>query len=278
MPAIAATYEGENPTYLESVLPIVDFLEITPDTIAIASNGHPKIPEQTLADLERYALDVGIVVHGVGLSIGSADSWAEDYLRLLDQIVERVPIAWHSEHLGYVRVGGQHLGTMLPMPRTTEALDLVSERVERLGVRYGLPFLLENVVGILPDAPAEYSQAGFLNALADRSGCGLLLDLYNLECDAHNNGLDIGEFFSELCVNRVREIHMAAGVEHAGVLLDVHSRPLRQSTIELLLYFLGHPDTAVDLITYELLAEAIPVLGPEVICAELRRLRTAVPA
>ena len=34
----------------------------------------------------------------------------------------------------------------------------------------------------------------------------------------------------------------------------------------------------VALVTYELLAEAVPVLGPQVIAEELRRLRAALAA
>lgn len=277
-PGIAVTYDSDDPGYFESVLPLVDFLEVTPDAIAVASRAGPSIPPSTLAQLERYAQDVGIVVHGVGLSIGSASGWSKDYLHLLDEIVERVPIAWHSEHLGYVTVDGQHLGTMLPVPRTEEALDLVCERVTTLKARYALPFLVENVVGLLPEPPSEFRDAEFLNALTDRSGCGLLLDIYNLECDAQNNALDISAFLRELRVERVREMHVASGVEHAGVLLDVHSRPLQESTLALLREMLSRAEARVDLVTYELLAEAVGVLGSDVICGELRRLRSAVEA
>src|SRR5688500_17938290 len=123
--AIALTYEGGGTEYLDRVLPLLDYLEVNPDGIAASGDVGVALPEHTLATLEALARDVGIVVHGVGLSIGSADRWSEQYLRLLDQIVERIPVAWHSEHLGYVNVDGQHLGTMLPLPLTEEALDLV---------------------------------------------------------------------------------------------------------------------------------------------------------
>jgi uncharacterized protein (UPF0276 family) len=274
--AIALTYEGGDAEYLNRVVPLLDFLEVTPDGIAASDDDGAAIPERTLATLEALARDVGIVVHGVGLSIGSADGWSEQYLRLLDQIVERLPVAWHSEHLGYVNVEGQHLGTMLPLPRTEEALDLVCDRVTALKERYELPFLLENIVRLLPEPEADYSDAAFLNALVERSGCGLLLDVYNLECDAQNNGLAIDEFLAELNLEHVRELHVACGVEHAGILLDVHSRPLRESTLTLARDIAQRPAANVRLVTYELLAEAVPVLGPEVIAGELRRLRRAL--
>src|SRR5262249_19229831 len=124
-----------------------------------------------------------IIVHGVGLSIATAEGWCDRYIRLLDELFERLPIAWHSEHLAYTRAAGEDLGTMLPPPRTAEVLDLLCERIAVLRARYPVTFLLEHVVRILPDPPGEYSEAGFLNALARESGAGILIDAYNLECD-----------------------------------------------------------------------------------------------
>src|SRR5512138_3203993 len=249
-PAIALTYEGNDASYIERMLPLIDVLEVTPDTIAIAGDDGAEIPLRTLDVLEDLSRHVHIVVHGVGLSIGSADGWSEEHLRL----------AWHSEHLGYVNVDGQHLGTMLPLPRTDEALDLLGERVAALRTRYGLPFLLENIVRVLPEPECAYSDAAFLNALVARTGCGLLVDVYNLECDAQNNGLAIDDFLDELQLEHVRELHVACGVEHEGVLLDVHSRPLRDSTLTIARDIVRRADAHVGLVTYELLAEAVPVL------------------
>jgi uncharacterized protein (UPF0276 family) len=277
-PAIALTYEGNDASYIERMLPLIDVLEVTPDAIAVAGVAGAEIPVGTLDVLEDLSRHVHIVVHGVGLSIGSADGWSEQYLRLVDQLVDRLPIAWHSEHLGYVNVDGQHLGTMLPLPRTEEVLDLLGERVAALRTRYGLPFLLENIVRVLPEPECAYSDAAFLNALVARTGCGLLVDVYNLECDAQNNGLAIDDFLDELQLEHVRELHVACGVEHEGVLLDVHSRPLRDSTLTLARDIVRRADAHVALVTYELLAEAVPVLGPRVIAEELRRLRAALAA
>lgn len=79
-------------------------------------------------------------MHGVSLSIGSHDGWAPTYLHLLDDLLEQVDVAWHSEHLGYTKADGEHLGIMLAMPKTEQALDLVSERVAAIQRRCGIPF------------------------------------------------------------------------------------------------------------------------------------------
>jgi hypothetical protein len=164
---------------------------------------------------------------------------------------------------------------MLALPRTQEALDLVSTRVERLQRRYNKEFLLEHVIRLLPEPEAEYSDAGFLNALVKRTGCGLIVDAYNLECDQVNYGFDVDAFLDELDMQAVREIHLAGGVQHNGFQLDIHSRQTADSTVALAARIMARA-SGLRLITYELLTEAIPLLGHEAICAELRRLRRAL--
>ncbi len=273
---VGTTYEGHDPALLERVLPLVDYLEITPDSIAVDSEEGPVLHGPSLAELKNVRGAVTLIVHGVGLSIGSHDGPSPRYLRLLDQIVEQLEVAWHSEHLAYTMVDGENLGTMLALPKTEAMLDLICERVEALQRRYGLPFLLENVVHVLPDYPGAYTDAAFLNALTTRSGCGLILDVYNLECDAQNQGFNIAAFLDELNIAPVRELHLACGVEHRGYLLDVHSRQMRDSTLALAQQVLAMPGATVRVALYELLAEAVPVLGHDTIAAELVRLREAL--
>jgi uncharacterized protein len=255
---------------LERVLPLSDVIEVSPDTIAERRGRLDEDAADLLEEVARYA---PLIVHGVGLSIGSASGWNDDYLRLLDALFARFPIAWHSEHLGYTTVEGQPLGTMLVLPRIEESLDLLCPRIEAIQQRYDLPFLLEHVVSLLPDPPGEdYTPAGFLNEIVHRTGCGLLLDVYNLQCDAHNRGLDLDAFLAELRFDAVREIHVANGVERNGLMLDIHSRGLRDDTRALLQTILARSPN-VQAVIFEVVPEAIPTLGHDAIARELELLR-----
>jgi uncharacterized protein (UPF0276 family) len=274
-PALAISYEGRNPRLLERVLPSIDFLEVSPDTLLEPGEGALFV-ESAISELKDVGSDAQLIVHGVDLSIGTRSGYSEEYLQLLDdRFLEKVDIAWHSEHLGYVTVDGQDLGTMLPLPRTEEALDMICERVYQIQERYRLPFLLENVIHLLPDCEADYSEAGFLNAITARTGCELLLDIYNLECDAYNRGFHIPSFLSELNLEKVREFHLAGGIVHNGFKLDVHSKVAADSTIALAREVLGMT-ARVKAVTYELLPEAIPVVGEGAIARELDRLSNAL--
>ena len=274
---LAWTYDGGRPGLLQRVLPLVDYIEVMPDALSRMRDGRAVLDEDRMAELQAIEPPVRIIVHGIGLSIGSHDGWSDRYVGLLDELVPRLRPAWHSEHLAYTSVDGEHLGTMLTLPRTAEALDLVAARIDAIQQRYSLPFLLENVVRILPDHPADYSEAAFLNELGRRTGCGFLLDAYNLECDAHNNALDLDSYLGELDLDRVHEMHLAGGVESRSYKLDVHSRRVEDSTIQIAERVLS---IAPDLwtVTYELLEEAIPAVGENAIVDELGRLRNQLLA
>jgi len=273
-PALAATYEGDDAALLAKIASLVDVIEIAPDSIAASDGVRSALRRDVLDEYQSVADDVDFVAHGVGLSIGSFDGWNDDYLRLLDGLFERFALRWHSEHLALTRVAGENVGTMFSLPRTDEAVDLVCARVDRIQRLYGVPFLLEHVIQLLPDPPGRHSPAGFINAITARTGCGLIVDAYNLECDAHNQGLDIDAFLDELDMAPVREIHLAGGVERDGFQLDVHSGVVAASTLAL-----GEKIAArapnLGLVTYEFLKEAVPLIGHDAICAELARVRAA---
>jgi uncharacterized protein len=275
--ALAATYEGDDPILLERIVPLVDTIEIAPDAIARSEAKRARLRPEILDEYAAVLPQVNLIAHGVGLSIGSFDRWNADYLRLLDELFSRFTLEWHSEHLACTMVAGENVGTMLPLPRNEETLQLVCERIADIQQRYPVPFLLEHVISLLPDMPGQFTLAGFLNAITARTGCGLLLDAYNLECDAYNRGLDVEAFLDELDLAPVRELHIAGGVRHKGFQLDVHSRAVCDSTLALAVQIIERAP-GLRAVTFEFLKEAVPSLGHDTICAELHRIREAISA
>ena len=266
-------YEGRDPRFVETVLPSAEIVEVTPDSVATLRDGTPVIPPETLAELRAIGLPV--TLHGIGLSIASADAMSDDYLGLVDTLMESLDVAWHSEHLGYVAVDGEHLGTMLVPPRTEETLELICARVAAIQARWDKPFLLEHVVNLLPDPGGDYTAAGFLNEIVRRTGCGILLDVYNLECDAHNGIANVDELLGELNLEAVREIHVACGTEDRGLQLDVHSRVVRESTLALLQRVVAMAPN-VEAVIFELLGAAVSSVGYEAIINEMQRIHNSV--
>jgi len=99
--------------------------EVTLETIAEVRGEKISLSREILRELKNVGKGAQIIVHGVGLSIGSHEGWSPTYFRLLDEFLDQIDIAWHSEHLAYTKVDGEHLGIMLAMPKTEEALDMI---------------------------------------------------------------------------------------------------------------------------------------------------------
>jgi uncharacterized protein (UPF0276 family) len=62
--------------------------------------------------------------------------------------------------------------------------------------------------------------------VAQRTGCGLLLDVNNIHVSAVNHGFDAHDFLAGIPVGRVAEIHLAGYEAVDGLLIDTHSRPV----------------------------------------------------
>jgi uncharacterized protein (UPF0276 family) len=218
-------------------------------------------------------------VHGLGLSIGSVAGWNEGYLRILDELSARQPFLWHSEHLAFLLTTDAdgrplHTGVPLPLPFTEEALALLTPRAAALGSRYAAPFLLENFTYYLPDLPSDdgRDEVAFLNDLTERSGCGLLLDLYNFHCNAVNFRFDPYAALSRLRLDRVIEIHIAGGANHDGFQLDVHSKATPEPVWELLEWVAPRAPHLAGIV-YEVMEQALTLVGVDGIRSQLARAR-----
>ncbi|MFX9089467.1 DUF692 family multinuclear iron-containing protein, partial [Acinetobacter baumannii] len=78
-----------------------------------------------------------ISVHGVGLSLGSADGLDADHLDRLARLVGDLRPALVSEHLAWCRQGGRYLNDLLALPLTAASLDRVADNVARTQDRLG---------------------------------------------------------------------------------------------------------------------------------------------
>jgi uncharacterized protein (UPF0276 family) len=172
--------------------------------------------------LERARAAYPISLHGVGLSLGSADTLAEQHLAKLQRLVERVEPDLVSEHLSWGSVDGRHFNDLLPMPWTHEALALLSARVDRVQSVLKRSILIENVSAYVAYDDGHMSETEFLADLARRTGCGVLLDLNNLYVNAVNFGLDPLAGLTDLASTTIGEIHLAGHTRTDVGLIDTH--------------------------------------------------------
>lgn len=195
--------------------PSIPWFEVLTDNY-LGAGGLP------LQQLERVRADYPLVLHGVGMSLGSADALDLGYLARLKQLIERIEPAWVSEHLAWSSVDGQHLHELLPLPCTHEALDHFANRLNQAQEILGRRLLIENPSSYLCFTHSEMSEPELLSALVARTGCGLLLDVNNAYVSAVNHGWDASDYLRALPAAHIREIHLAGYEEHAGYLFDTH--------------------------------------------------------
>jgi uncharacterized protein (UPF0276 family) len=203
------------------------FVEIVADDYFFMDNG-----PASLAQLHERG--VMIVPHGIGLSLGGAepiDSWRVQALAKLAQQVQ-APLV--SEHLAFVRAAGLETGHLLPLPRTRAMLELVIENIRQVEAELPVPLALENVSTLFEWPGAEMDEATFLTEVMQRTEAMLLLDIENVYANARNLGGDPLAFLDKLPLERVAYVHIAGGIETAGIYHDTHAQPIPEDVISLL--------------------------------------------
>lgn len=214
-----------------------------------------------------------LVVHGLGMSIGSAGLFDTEHLAQLCRWYERYRFQWHSEHLSYARLpsehGGEHnAGLALPVPYDAEVLRMLNQRIARIRRALPVPFLLENNVYYAEIPDQEMTEPEFLNRL----DCDLLLDLHNVHTNAINHRFDPLSFLAGLDLAKVVEVHIAGGNEIAGVYTDSHAGPCAARVWELLEFVAARAPNLRG-ITFEFHESYYPLLNEEGVAAELAHAR-----
>ena len=175
-----------------------------------------------LAALDAVRANYPISLHGVGMSLGSADPLDVSHLARLKRLVERVEPALVSEHLCWSHTDGRHLNDLLPLPFTEEALGVVCERVEQVQNALGRTILVENISAYMRFADDAMAEWDFVAEVAKRSGCKLLFDVNNVYVNAVNHDFDPLDFLAAIPGEAVAEIHLAGFDATGPCLIDNH--------------------------------------------------------
>lgn len=180
--------------------------------------------------LERIRARYPLSLHGVGLSIGSTDPLDRQHLAKLKELIRRFEPALVSEHLSWSSVGGRYFNDLLPLPYTEEALDHMIARVVQVQDVLGRQILIENPSSYLQYVESAIPEWEFLVELAERTGCGVLLDVNNIYVSACNHGFDATTYLQAVPRHIVREIHLAGftvnRVDDGEILIDTHNQPV----------------------------------------------------
>ena len=224
---------GLKQPWVEPALAVSDpslWLEVHTENYMVA--GGPR-----LAQLRRIREAFPLSLHGVGASLGGPAPPDPRHLAAVRGLVDAFEPILVSEHAVWSRANGVWFADLLPLPRTDDALRQLVEGVDQYQEAIGRRILIENPTNYLPFT-SEMDEPDFLNEVAARTGCGLLLDVNNVYLSARNCGIDPGRYIGALSADRIEEIHVAGheADENLGeaLLIDTHAAPVSEAVWALL--------------------------------------------
>jgi uncharacterized protein (UPF0276 family) len=183
-------------------------------------------PHLALAAIrERFPLSL----HGVTMSIGGPQPLDPGHLARFAALVRRWQPALVSEHLAWSSHDDVFYSDLLPLPYTAATLAHVCDHVDQVQEAIGRQILMENPATYVVFPESTLSETDFIREMAQRTGCGLLLDVNNVFVSATNHGFAAMDYLMDFPLDLVGEIHLAGHDEQADdagrpLLIDTHDR------------------------------------------------------
>jgi uncharacterized protein (UPF0276 family) len=198
------------------------------------------------AAVERLAAEYPLLVHGLGLSLGTRGPLDKNTLNDLERVVRLARPRWVSEHVAFTRGAGVDFGHLNPVSPDEQTLATLVDHARELRDRVGCDVLLENIASFVRlDGPIPETE--FLNRLCEKSGCGLLLDVTNLYVNARNHRFDPFAWLNAIDARHVRQLHVVGYAEERGVWHDRHADPIQDALWPLIHEAIAHarPDAII---------------------------------
>jgi len=205
--------------------PSIDWIEVHTENFL---GGGPVV--DLLFDLRR---DYQISLHGVGLSLGSADGLNGEHLKRIADLVHRLEPSVVSEHVSWSITGGVYFNDLIPVPYEAEALQIMADNIQRFQDALGRSILVENPSTYLSYRHSDMSEPDFLRALCEKSGCQLLLDVNNVYVSSENHEFDASGYLASVSELPIGEIHLsghhARQIGNRTIRIDDHGSPVLES-------------------------------------------------
>lgn len=243
---VAVGVAWRQPHYQEVMVrgaPGIDFLEVLTEDF-LSPGGAAR---QLLLDAARR---FPVSLHGAGLGLGSAVGIDGGHLRQVRELVDAVRPGAVSEYACFNRVHRPgapiHLHARLPIPFSERSLSLLADHVDTAQEALGRQILIEPIAACLAWDEDTLSEPAFFNALARRTGCGVLVNLDSLVVTAINRGhrdeaiVRAGiAWLDEIDPAVVGQYHLAGHAQAQGVALGGQGDPVGEDVWSLYRHALG---------------------------------------
>ncbi|MES1148881.1 MAG: DUF692 domain-containing protein, partial [Bradyrhizobium guangdongense] len=224
--------------------------------------------------LERLRRDHPLSLHGVCMSIGGPTPLDRAHLTRFRGLVARYQPALVSEHLAWSTHETSFFNDLLPLPYTKATLARVCEHIDEVQAAIRRPILLENPSTYVAFRNSTMCETDFIRTVAERTGCGLLLDVNNVFVSAANHGFSALQYLADFPLERVGEIHLAGHMEQSDgegekLLIDSHDGPVADAVWKLFEIVIARCGPVPTLIEWDSNIPDWPVLKAEAAAAQV---------
>lgn len=187
---------------------------------------------QALKNLSARGIE--IIPHCTSLSLGSVELPDTKMLTHLDTLARYFSSPFVSDHIALVRSVDLESGHLLPVPRNTQMLSLLTRNIVSAREKLSVPLVLENIATTFECPGNVMDEAQFVSTLLSITDCRLLLDISNLFANSHNHKFDAVALLKRYPLERLEYVHLAGGMFKQGLYHDTHCHPLLNQSLELL--------------------------------------------
>lgn len=212
--------------YILKNWPQIDWFEVISENYMIPG-GRP------LSILDQIAQRYPLVMHGVSLSLGSAEPLDFDYLTQLKKLAQRIKPKWISDHVCWTGVNKHNSHDLLPLPYHEESLKTMVDKIKQVQDFFEQQILIENPSSYMEFTTSTMTEWEFINNVANQSDCKLLLDINNIYVSSYNHHFDPLEYIQAISQERVAQFHLAGHSYKKKFLLDTHDHPIKKTVFKL---------------------------------------------
>lgn len=184
--------------------------------------------------LKNIAHKLPVSLHGVALSLGGKTFPSDKMLLERAKIIDLINPIFFSEHAACTS-HTQHYNDLLPISLNIETVKRIVNHIDYVQNFFKRQILLENLSSYIVFDDDTLSEADFLNMIAERSGCGLLLDINNIYVQEFNLKRSASIFLETINPIFVQQYHLAGGEYNAdhNMIIDTHGTDIPDEVLDL---------------------------------------------
>ena len=247
--------------YIVENRPSISWFEVLSDNF-LAEDG---ASIDSLQEIQRH---YSMVLHSVGMSIGSTDPLNKDYFKKYKKLINAINSPFVSDHLSWISIDNRYFHELLPLPYTKKIAYYVADRIRRIQDLINCPLIVENISSYLTYKESEMPEWEFINLVTDRADCGILLDINNIYVNSINHQFEAIDYINAMESHRIKQFHLAGYTDCGTHLVDTHSSKVSDSVWKLCKYALKKFGSIPILIEWDAEIPTFPILVEETKRAE----------